>query len=99
MKLPASIRVGAHDYTVCAVDGKAFDVAANGDCDHDEVMIRIRKRMRRTKTQEILLHEVLHACLYPLDLKNEERFVEKMAPELLQVLKNNPNLVRYLVEE
>jgi hypothetical protein len=43
---------------------------------------------------------LLHACTYPAvtgkGLLDEEAFVENVAPLLLQVIRDNPDLMRYL---
>jgi hypothetical protein len=56
------------------------------------------------KSQEMLLHEILHACTYPAltaekKKYTDEEFVETVAPLLLQVIKQNPQLLVYLMQE
>jgi hypothetical protein len=52
--------------------------------------------------RELLLHEVLHACVaassldVPLD--QEEPLVAAIAPRLLEALRQNPALIRYLLD-
>lgn len=93
--IPVSIRVGAHDYSVEMTAGRVLD--ANGDCDFDKLRIRLAKRMRRSKLREIIVHEILHACAYPTDL-DEEPFVTVIAPVLVQVIRDNPQLIDFLRE-
>lgn len=51
--------------------------------------------------REIMLHEVLHACLNSTSLqmtyKQEELFVQILSPRLLSTLRDNPRLVEYLL--
>jgi hypothetical protein len=70
-----------------------------GYCRFNQLEILIKQRMRLSKTQEVLLHEIQHACTYP-DLigkrATDEEFIDHTAPKLLEVLKENPALVKYL---
>lgn len=51
--------------------------------------------------REVMLHELLHACLMATSIdwpeKREEAFVQAMSPVLLKALRDNPALVRYLL--
>lgn len=68
--------------------------------------VHIRKNLRKTKAQEIILHELLHCATYPSftgayeeDPKlTAEEFVNCVSPVLPQVLKDNPGLVEYLTK-
>jgi hypothetical protein len=105
MAIPRTIKVGPHVYSVVRKTEEEMPDAL-GDTDFDANEIRIRKNMSKTKSQEILLHELLHACTYPSvtgAYEGEEKFmaeefVNAVAPVLLQVLKDNPKLVEYLIE-
>jgi hypothetical protein len=72
-----------------------------GECDFDALIIRVRKNLRKSKAQELLLHETIHACTDP-SLKTgghtEEDFVNTLSPILLQVLQDNPKLLEYLTQ-
>lgn len=98
---PKLVKVGPHTYDVRLMSSKDMLKLRGGDlgmCDHNETLIAVRKRSTLTKTQETLLHEVLHACCYPqtLDEKQEEQFVEAVTTNLLQVIKDNADLLDYL---
>ena len=103
--MPHTIKVGPHVYTV--VRKTAVDMPeVMGNSDFDKVEIMVRKGLRKSKAQEILLHELLHACTYPSftgvyegeEKLMTEEFVNAVAPVLLQVLKDNPKLVEYLTK-
>jgi len=105
MVIPRTIKVGPHTYAVVRKLPEEMPDAL-GDTDFDKNEIRIRKNLRKTKSQEILLHELLHCCTYPsftgayeTDPKlDAEEFVNAVSPPLLQVLKDNPKLVEYLTK-
>lgn len=77
--------------------GAAASIKVRDATDLDEIHVR-----------EVLLHEVLHACVYASGLALEgdpralldieETFVSRTAPTLLDVLRVNPGLVEYLTE-
>jgi len=101
--MPHTIKVGPHVYTV--VRKSTADAPENmGNSDFDKVEIMVRKGLRKSKAQEILVHELLHTCTYPSftgvyegeEKLMTEEFVNAVAPVLLQVLKDNPKLVEYL---
>lgn len=105
MRIPPKIRIGPHPYNVRRVPAAVLkDKDGNhlfGDTDVDTLTIRLCKRMRKSKSQEVVTHEVLHGCCDGLDVpqKVEEKVVAKIAPALLQVLQDNPELVKYLVSK
>jgi hypothetical protein len=56
-----------------------------------------------TMERQVLLHELLHACFSFTDVNveydTEELMVATVAGPLLQTLRENPDLVSYLLEE
>ena len=76
---------------------------ANGDCDTDANRIRIYKWLKKSKKQEILWHEIKHACSDIVGLLGktgtDEDFISGLAPMEVQVLQDNPELVAYLSEK
>ena len=65
------------------------------------LQIWVKQRLRKSKAQEILLHEVLHVASSGLvkngkDQYDEESFVSALAPVVLSTLQDNPGLVEYL---
>ena len=105
-QMPKTVRVGTHAYAVLRksnaqmpeIDG----AKPHGCCDFDNLQILIAKGLRKSKAKEFLLHEILHACTYPSFNGNtkmtDEDFVTAVAPVLLQVMTDNPELVEYLTQ-
>src|SRR5271157_3093979 len=98
-KMPSTVKVGPHLYSIIRKPASALPDAL-GTCDFQLLQICIRQRMRRSKAQETLLHEILHSATHPTvncsDKRDDEEFVTAIAPVLLGVLKDNPDLVGYL---
>ena len=101
MDMPKTIKVGAHTYSVLRKT-KAQMNTNLGECDCNLLQITVQQRLKKSKAKEILVHELLHACTHPSFLGNEkftdEDFVTAVAPVLLQVIQENPELVAYLTQ-
>jgi hypothetical protein len=98
--MPKTVKVGAHVYTVLR-KSKAQLTGNVGECDFDGLQILVRERLKKSVAKETLLHELLHAVVYPsLNGKTatDEDFVTSMAPVLLQVIQENPELLEYLTQ-
>lgn len=95
-RIPKSVKVGCHEYKLVAKTKRECPDEL-GKCDYDAVTISVRKRMPGNKARETLLHEILHACGYPTLLGKDEKFVDTIAPLLLQVIQDNPELMEYLL--
>lgn len=104
-RLPDAIAVGPYSYRVTLKSAR--EMVRNGEqllgtCDSDAFEIGIVKSLRKAKKREVLMHEVLHACHYlagrnPEDKMTGEQFVEATVHALLQILRENPDLVYYLI--
>lgn len=90
---PRKVVVGAHTYKV-----RLSKIKQLGCCDYDTQVLKLRPGMEPDKDKEVLLHEVLHACGYPTLCGKDEEFVDAIAPVLLQVMRDNPQLVEYLTQ-
>jgi hypothetical protein len=101
MRLPSTVKVGPHVYQVVRKSKEQMpDVL--GYCDFTQTSIWLLRGMNLSKTREILVHELLHACTYPTfcgeEKFSDEEFVNAVAPVWLNVLRENPKLVQYLTE-
>lgn len=97
MKLPSRIAIGPFAYRVRRADIEDF-----GECDSNDFVISLRRRMGVEATREVLFHELLHACVaaagfeWPED--EEEALVKRLSPVLLDSLQRNDALRGYLFE-
>ena len=99
--MPDSIKVGPHTYSV--LRKSTLEMPKDwGSCDPGRLQIWVRNRLKKSKAQDILLHEIFHAALHSVangSSKNEEEaFVEALSPAFLHVLQNNPKFVEYLTK-
>lgn len=99
--MPKSVKVGPHVYSILRLPKKRMP-GDLGSCDFTTLEIRVRSRLRLSKSQEILIHEVLHSATHPSVCSDapmlDEEFVTAVAPVLLQVMKDNPKLLEYLTQ-
>ena len=101
IQMPRTVRVGPHVFKVerrpvsrmPIVDGEK----PNACCDSDRLLVTMRERLQRSKVQEFSVHEFLHA-IWPDDDDNEEAHVTKLAPQLLQLIQDNPDFIKFLTQ-
>lgn len=108
--LPKQIKVGPFTFEVTN-DPKRWEKAtqnmeASGVCDTEEMVIYLDPAVKdHTKRSVVLWHEIMHAVwdatCHDMDLRDlekaEESFVAASAPVFVQVLRDNPDLVKYLI--
>lgn len=107
VKAPRHVDVGPYRYKVvldrAAIDRKSveFEHALDGKFDLVGQTITLSPELGFDGLRDTLLHELLHALLVTLELdgKKEERIVLALAPLLLDTLRRNPKLVRFLLGE
>lgn len=109
MEIPDLLHLGCHEYTVNASEEAAEWLRQNerrGEAFPDKLLIRIDPAGPHTIIAETLLHEMLHICwdhaaLNELDQlsQHEEHIVDALTPLILQLLRRNPDLADYLLEE
>jgi hypothetical protein len=97
------VRVSPHVYKI-VVDEAVMDAAGlNGHCDHDQGVIRYSEKQSASQIRETFLHEILHACFWNAGLTadvggpdDEEKLINKLAPRVLAMMRDNKGLVRWL---
>ena len=105
---PDRVHVGPHQYDL-VYDKEAinrYSVERGdpcvGQCDSSDLLIIIDPEQAESQIRDTLLHEVLHACCdliglsCDVDHDIEEKIILRLAPILLLVLRDNPELVTYL---
>ena len=97
VRMPKQVKSGIHTYNVV----RRTTGGDHGGCDPGTLEIGVKKGLKLTKAQEILLHETVHTCVpaaLEAGLHTEEEFVTGITPALLGVLKDNPGLLAYLTK-
>lgn len=100
-RMPEVIKVGSLVYEVRVVPGSAREGGYHllGEHDYLEQVLRIGEEVPEPIRPHILLHEVLHAALdfCGHSFEGEEAVVSGLAHVLVMILRDNPQLVDYLL--
>lgn len=90
MKIPSTLRIGGHDYTVnqnpaCAINGSVCCGAHNGSRE----LIEVNPSFPIGTQESTLLHEIIESINWMHELKLEHRVICTLEEGLYQVLKDN----------
>lgn len=92
---PKRVRIIGKNYEIRHV--KKVDKAHSfGEHDVAWQLIKVRRNQCFEALRDTTMHEVTHAIEEQMDLGMKERQVHALAAGLLQVLRENPSLVRFL---
>lgn len=93
------IKIGPLDIDVFFIPGDNEDF---GDFTYLQSQIRVDSRLKSTALVDTLLHEILHAIWALGHLKSkaqkEERAVAVIATYLTQVIRDNPDLMKWIAK-
>jgi len=107
MSRPRSLRIGAHKWRVLWSKSAVArhlhgQDDAGGTCSVEFLEIAVVPLANKNVERGVLLHEILHACVESsqpdIDYDTEERFVASITAPLLDALRSNPSLTKYLLE-
>ncbi len=100
IRKPTKVNIGGQTFKVVfqetvtsSVDGQKIQ----GEMSSQEGRIRVRKS-RPFLEVDTLLHEIIHALEYKSGLEFNEHWVNRIATGLTQVIKDNPTVIKYMVE-
>jgi len=95
MKIPKHLKFEGHIFSVKWVDGKDLDDSEDefvyADVDRSNLLIRLRKGVKRSIIEESFFHEIIHLCdseTHPMSHK----LVDDIARRLYAILKENKML-------
>ena len=97
-----TIKIGNRTYSIASLCDNEFDqlLSCHGICDediksfvnYDDQIIVVRERLSLEHKQELVLHELIHACLNDVGLRQSEeveQFVSILTPRLSCLLSSN----------
>lgn len=102
MTPPQLLAIGNHTYTVALGKVRRGGRAHFGMTKAAKTAIWIDDTAAPSQVRDTYLHEVLHAVIADTpvrDAENEEVMVRAITPGLLAVLRSNPDLVKFLLED
>ena len=90
MKVPRKISIAGHEIAIKHKKGLSINgQEAWGIWDDDKHIIYLRFGMDKTRKQEILIHEIIHAIDHIHVLNLSERVVKILGVEIVAVIRNN----------
>jgi hypothetical protein len=98
VKKPIIIKIGPYSYSL-SFKKKIVDEGevCLGLTHHYPQKIEVQKNLAPDLTKVVVLHEILHCCMWAAHMPNidselEEELVDRLAPILLELLRQNPEL-------
>jgi hypothetical protein len=96
---PKVVRVMGRDYHMKYVKTSAIAHENLGQCDHKKMTIAITEDQVPVEELDTIIHEILHAIWYQMSIgegpMEEEPIVRRSANGILQVILDNPGLLKY----
>ena len=89
MKIPNSVKIGAHIFEVQMVEVVNKEMPRRGEIDHEQNTIRLDKTMAQSKIEECLLHEIIHELDEELLIGLSEDALSRLSYALYGVLVDN----------
>jgi hypothetical protein len=103
MKRPTAVRVFGRNYTITYVPAPSYGKVPLGNCENDKLNINITDGQHPIEERDTVLHEVIHAIFYtiqiPLKDEGEEGVVRPLATALLGVFQDKPEFAKYITKK
>lgn len=97
--LPGKVRLVGKDYLLVENTGKLMRMGAFGTTSNLDAVIDYSLDQSLVQLRDTVLHEIIHAVDFSMHLGLEERQVHALAAGLLGVLRDNPQITAFLVQE
>lgn len=97
MKLPKEIKIGPHTYKARFEENYSANHGTLAESRHTHTQIVIDPSQSESQLRDTLLHEILHCINAQVgfvshERSEEEAAVARLAPMLLQVIQDNPEI-------
>lgn len=96
MKIPKTIKIGPHVYAITYEKGFLENHNAYAQTRNSKTQIILDPDVSQSQLEESFIHEILHAIdnqILMFDRGKDEEPISRLAPRLLEVLKEN-NLLK-----
>nr|DAO05464.1 MAG TPA: Protein of unknown function (DUF3920) [Caudoviricetes sp.] len=102
-----AVKVGLYEYNIKEASNFTDSTIPDsiGECDFVIKQITIHSYLPLQQLQQTMMHEIVHAVAHtfniPLPVPEDEmeRVVDSMATGILMVLKDNPEMVKWLLKK
>jgi hypothetical protein len=75
------------------------NLVLNGECDHEHLIIYLKKEVIAERKRQILCHELLHAITDNLELHLTEEEIEMTSIGLMMFVKDNIPFIKKMIAE
>ena len=107
MSRPRLVKISPYTWSIKWSRHEVLKHHPNGDacgaCDMESMSIAVDPGKHEDYARATLLHEILHACIRSsdptLDDEHEETVVAAITGPLLSMLRDNPDVLDYLMDE
>lgn len=104
---PSALRISPHNWSVKWSHAEVLKFAPDNDAagitDHGSLTVAVNPGKAEDYNRLTLLHEILHVCARTADLRlsyeQEEQFVAGVTSPLLDFLRQNPEVLAYIIAE
>ena len=94
-RMPPSVRIGTTDFTI----GRRKNGEDSGYfCVTCKPQISVRYGLPTGNAPTVLVHEIVHAGCYEYGINLRESQIDGMTHVFLQLIRNNPELIDYLIK-
>lgn len=95
MKIPKKIKIGGKIYKVETTEKLELGCDYIGECLHNDLIIRVRPTLAKSKMECVFIHEMLHAIYDFLGyIGHDEKKIDELANALHMVIQDNPNIFK-----
>lgn len=95
---PSQVRVFGRNYIV-NYPASYTGMKELGNIDHHSMVINILDHQLSIEEADTVLHEVLHAIEYTMDLELSEHQIRTLATGLIGVFQDNPEFAKYITAD
>jgi hypothetical protein len=96
LRKPSLVKILGKVYTIKFVGAEGINDSNMGACLDERQEISVRHGLSPDMEKDTVLHECFHAVDFALNTKLTERQVSAFATGVYAMLKENPELVKYL---
>lgn len=99
MELPKKVKIGPYQFAL----ERTYGMDTIGIMNYDRQRIAIDPDIPQDIATDTTMHEILHVIFYmsglrdDFEVKEQERIVNTFATPLIQVIRDNPKLIEYIV--
>jgi len=96
------VKIGPFRYNITDIHGEVADGRfVHGEATYHKTLIKVDANSSKQGAMQTLMHEIIHTIRYQSAIQpteNEEYVCDALAFGIIQVIKDNPELVKEIVE-